>query len=239
MRWIEARPEEAIIFVYALPCHPVVVGDAPFRGDAQFLEDLARGGVIELVALAETLGDFADDLPVLPCFAGRTHHLAMADDPAFHISCGAFVLFHQGTSQNDVGIASRLRQEKIDVDVELQLLQGLAHVVRIWQRDRRIEADGKQTLDLAVVNRLNQRHGRQTFARKRLLRHAPNTGDVLAVLGIRDVSVAGELVALLSLLACTLAVALAGNHGVAAALASDAPTGNYQIDRSNAVLHPL
>ena len=52
---------------------------------------------------------------------------------------------------------------------------------------------------------------------------APDVGDVPAVLGVLDVAAAGELVALLAVLAAALAVALAGDRRVAAARPADPP----------------
>src|SRR4029079_11368121 len=46
-------------------------------------------------------------------------------------------------------------------------------------------------------------------------------------------------VALLPLLACTLAVSLAGDHRVAAALAADAAGRGDQVERGQAVLDPF
>ncbi len=59
------------------------------------------------------------------------------------------------------------------------------------------------------------------------------------MLGIGDVAAAGKLIALLSLLARALAVSLAGDHGIAAAFAADAPAGHDQVDRGDAVIHAL
>ena len=49
----------------------------------------------------------------------------------------------------------------------------------------------------------------------------------------------GQLIALLALLARALAVALAGDHGVAAAFAPDAAGGHHQVDGGHAVLDAL
>src|ERR1017187_5518507 len=57
------------------------------------------------------------------------------------------------------------------------------------------------------------------------------------MLRVRDVACAGQLITLLSLLAGTLSVALAGNHCVAAAFAADTSAGNHQIDGRDTVVH--
>ena len=57
--------------------------------------------------------------------------------------------------------------------------------------------------------------------------------------GLFDVAASGKLIALLTLLARALAVALAGDHGIAAALAADASAGHHQVDGGDAVVHAL
>ena len=221
------------------PGDAVVVGDAAFGRDAQFLENVMGRAVVELVAVAKPVRNLADDLPVLARLAGRTYHLAMMDDAALYVGRGAFIFFHQRAGEHDVGILRGFGEEELDVDVELQLLQRSADVICVRQRDRGIEADGEQPLDLAFVNRFDQRHSGKALAGDRFFRHAPHAGDVLAVLGIRDIASTGQLIALLSLLARALAVALAGDHRVAAAFAADTSAGDHQVDGRDAVIHAL
>ena len=100
-----------------------------------------------------------------------------------------------------------------------------------------IEADGDQSFDLAGMNGFDERNGRKAFLWNRFLRHAPDTGNVLAVLRIcrcHGCPAAGRISALL---AATLAVSLAGNHRVTAAFAPDPPSRHDQVDRRHAVLH--
>src|SRR6516164_1140723 len=87
------------------------------------------------------------------------------------------------------------------------------------------------------MNRFNQRNGRKSFARNRFFRHTPYSGNIFAVLGIRNVAVAGQLIAFLALLPTALPVALPGDHRVTATFASDAPAGDHQVDGGDAVLH--
>ena len=68
---------------------------------------------------------------------------------------------------------------------------------------------------------------------------APDLGDVCAVLRVLDVARARQLVALLALLPPALAVALAGDHRVAAAFPADAAGGDHQVDGRHAVLDAL
>src|SRR6516164_1942032 len=89
------------------------------------------------------------------------------------------------------------------------------------------------------MNCFDERHGGKTFTGNRLFRHAPHTGDVLAMLRIGNVAVSGQLVALLPLLASALAVALAGDHGVAAAFTADATAGDDEVNGGDAILDAL
>ena len=158
--------------------------------------------------------------------AGRLDDLAMVDDAAFDVGRRAFVLLLQRAGQHDVGVARGLGQEEVDHGEELELLERLADEVAVGQRDHRVEADAEQALDLAVVDRFEQRHGRQARVRDGRFLDAPDAGDVLAVLGVLDVARAGQLIALLAVLAPALAVALAGDRRVAAAFAADAAGGD-------------
>ena len=125
-------------------------------------------------------------------------------------------------------------------DEELELLQRLADEVAVGQRDRRVEADGEQALDLAVVDRLDQRHGGQALVREVDSSGTPQTPAMYSRCSGFSMSRApGQLVALLALLARALAVALAGDHRVAAAFAADAAGGEHQVDGGHAVLDAL
>src|SRR3954471_12152117 len=68
---------------------------------------------------------------------------------------------------------------------------------------------------------------------------APDAGDVLAMGRILEIARPGQLIALLTLLARALAVALPRDHRVAAALAADASGGDDEVDRRHAVLDAL
>ncbi len=82
----------------------------------------------------------------------------------------------------------------------------------VGQRDGRVEADRQQALDLAAVDRLHDLLRGEALAGDLVDVAAPDRRDVGAVLGVGDVAVAGELVALVALLAAALAVALAGDR---------------------------
>ena len=62
------------------------------------------------------------------------------------------------------------------------------------------------------------------------LRDAPDRGDLLAVLGVLDVTASRQLVAALPVLAPALTIALAGDGAIAAAGPTDASGGQNQVD---------
>ena len=144
-----------------------------------------------------------------------------------------------GAGQHDVGVPGRLAEEEVDGDEELQLLQHPGDEAVVRQRHLGVEAEAEQALDLALVDLAEQLVGVHTRVGDALLRHVPDAGDVGAMLGVLDVAHAGELVALLAVLAAALAVGLAGDGAVAAALAADAPRCQHDVDRPQAVLHAV
>ena len=154
----------------------------------------------------------------------------MVDHASFDVGRRAFVFLHQRAGQHEVGVARRLRHEEVDHGEELEAAERFPDEVAVWQRDCRVEAEQQQSFDAALVDRLEQRHGRQAGVRDRRLLDAPDTGDVLAVRRVLEIPGAGKLIAFLTLLACALTVALAGDHGVAAAFAPDAAGGHDQVD---------
>ena len=110
----------------------------------------------------------------------------------------------------------------------------------VGQRDQRVEADRKQRLDLAAVDRVHDLHARCSPACGSLVgRDAPDLGDVLARRRIGDGPLAGQLIALLAVLAAALAVALAGDHDAAGAFAADVAGGEAEVDHRQAVLDAL
>ena len=105
-----------------------------------------------------------------------------------------------------------LRHEEIDHRVELELVQRLGGEAGVGQRHHGVEADGDQALDLTGVDRLHDLLSRQALAGDLVDVHAPHRGHVGPVLGVGDIAIAGELVALVSLLPASLAVALSGDR---------------------------
>ena len=92
-----------------------------------------------------------------------------------------FVFFHQGAWQHDVGVAGRLRHEEVDHCEELEAPQRFADELAVGKRDRRIETEEQQALDVAVVDRFEERYGRQASVRDGRLFDAPHAGDVFAM----------------------------------------------------------
>src|SRR5437660_3434169 len=89
------------------------------------------------------------------------------------------------------------------------------------------------------MNGLEELHHGETFVRNAFFRHAPDFGNVGAVLRVLDVTRSGKLVAVLSLLASALAVTLAGDHGVTAAFEANTSGSGYEVDGGHAILHTL
>ena len=97
----------------------------------------------------------------------------------------------------------------------------------------------EQALDLAGVDLPEQLVGIDAGPGHVLLVDAPDAGDVLAMLGVADVAPAGQLIALLPVLAAALAVGLADDRAVAALRLADAAGGEHEVDRAERVLHAV
>ena len=152
----------------------------------------------------------------------------------------ALFLLLQAAGQHHVGVVRGLGQEEVDDAEELQLLERLGRVKPASGREtsglKQIESSA---LDLAAVDGLHDLHRGEPGLRDLLRRDAPDARHVLARRGIGDRALAGELVALLAVLAAALAVALAGDHDAARALAADVAGGQAQVDHGEAVLDAL
>ena len=103
----------------------------------------------------------------------------------------------------------------------------------------RVEANRDEPFDLAPVNCLHKFICGEPFSRQFFFVDAPDLADVTPVLGIFDVTVAGKLIALMTMLAPALAVALAGDRGVAAIRLANAAGREHEIDAGNHVLDSL
>src|ERR1019366_3655057 len=98
----------------------------------------------------------------------------------------------------------------IDHAEKLQTVECILGVFGVRQRDRRIETNRQQALDLAVMNRIHDFLSGVAGLRQILRLDTPDTGHVLASSGIMDRTRARQLVAFLAVLAASLTVALAG-----------------------------
>ena len=109
----------------------------------------------------------------------------------------------------------------------------------IRQRDGGIETDVDQCLDLARVDQVHDLLRRDARPGNLVRPNTPHLGDMLARRRIVDRSLAGQLVALLAVLAAALPVALAGDHRGAAAFPPDVSGGQRDVDHGQTVLHAL
>ena len=150
------------------------------------------------------------------------HDLPVMNDAPLDVGGRAFVFFHQRSRQHEVGIAGGLGHEEVDHGEEFQPTECFADEVAVRQRHGGVEADQKEALDAAVVDRFEQWHRGQAGMRDGRLLDAPHVGDVLAVGRTLDIASAWQLIAFLALFAGALTVALPGDHRVAAAFPPDA-----------------
>ena len=117
--------------------------------------------------------------------------------------------------------------------------QRLLYDVHIRQRDHQVGADDQAGFDLALRHQVDHLRGRGALKGQLRLGDAPHAGDVLAVFGHVDVSVAWQLVCLLADFAPALAVALAGQHRRAAAGLAHLAAGQRQVDAGVAGVHAV
>src|SRR4051812_36523325 len=76
----------------------------------------------------------------------------------------------------------------------------------------------------------------QPLAGHILLVNTPDAADIFAVFGILNIPIAGQLIALVPVLASTLAIALACDGGVAAKGPPDPARRKHQVDTGQHVL---
>src|SRR5262245_58256497 len=186
--------------------------------------------------LAETPRDVADDRAVDTGAARRIDGLLDVNDASLGAGDDAFLFFLETAGQDDVGVMRGLGEKEVDHAEELEPFEGLTGEVRVWQRNERVEADRQQAFDLAAVDRFHDFHRRVAGTRNLLGRDAPHLRDVRASRRIVDRALAGQLIALLSVLAAALPVALAGDHRRTAALAAEMTRREAEIDHGRAVL---
>ena len=133
-------------------------------------------------------------------------------------------------------MTGRLVEEEIDGDVEIQLVEHTADEVVVRQRHLGVEADTKQAAHFAAIDLAENLVGIDARPGQLVRLDAPDLGDVGAMFRLGDVASAGELIALLTVLASALTVALAGDRRIAAAGPADAPRSENHVDRPEDVL---
>ncbi len=235
-----AGPEHAHVLLDLLVGDAGVVGGAALGGHSQLVEDvLGAGEVVEVLPAPQALGELHHDLPVGLGVAWAVHGLVDLDDAALGAGGGALVLLVQGRRQHDVRMLGALAEEEVQADEELQLAEGLSGELRVRQGDQRVEAEQQEALDLAGVDGVHDLLGALAHAGQLVVGAAPDGADVLPVLGVADVAVARQLVALVAVFAAALAVALARDGAVAAAGPADAARGQHHVDAAQHVVHAL
>src|SRR5690349_2666315 len=127
----------------------VIVGQVPVAGDDrdQFLEDVP--GRLVLPVQADPVGDVLHDLPVDPGLARRVEHLAAELHAAVGVGVGALLLQVGGGGQDHVGELGGLGQEDVLHHQEIELGQGLAHLVDVRVGQERVLAQHVHAADAA------------------------------------------------------------------------------------------
>ena len=234
-----ARPENPHLVLHALPGDAGVVGRPARAGAPQLVEDLLVVAEGEQVPRAQAARQLQQDPRVRARVARRVHRGPDAAHPPLRGGRRALLLLVQRAGQHHVGVARRLAHEEVDHAQEIHPPDGLAQVVRVGVAHHRVAADVDQAAHLARVDRLEHLHRRLALVGELLVGDPPHAADVRAVLGVLDVAVAGQLVALVAVLAPALPVALPGDGAVAASGPADAARGQHQVDQAQHVLHAL
>jgi len=217
----------------------VVVGDSAPGGLAQLIEDLARRGEGEAAFPAQGAGHVLDDLPVFARVPRAIHGLPDPDDAALEARHRAFVLLVERARQHHIGELGRLAHEEVDRHVELQLRQHAPHEGVVRQRHRGIEANGEKAPDLTRLDPAEDLVGVHARRGELFRGDPPDRRHLGAVARVAEVPGPRELIALLSVLAAALAVALAGDGRVPAVPAPDPAGGEHQVDGAEHVLHAV
>jgi hypothetical protein len=127
------------------------------------------------------------------------------------------------TRQNDVGVLRRFVQKEIDRHIEIEFFEHARDELIVRQRNFRIEAEREQAANFAPVDLAEQFVGIHARPRQFRFGNVPDFRDELPVVRVRNVARAGQLVALLTVFASALTVALTCNRGVAAVGPPDSP----------------
>ena len=233
------RPEQAHLVGDALPGGPVVVGRATLGGEAQLFEDL--------------LGVVVRKYRPRPSRAARSSRICQSRRASPGGSTAALILMIRPSplvevpsssscsepGEHDIGVLRRFGQEEVDDGVELEPVEGFGGEVGVGCRHGGVEADRQQSLDLTGVDRLDDLLGRDALARDLLVVATPHRCDVGAVFRVRDVAVAGQLVAFVAVLTAALAVALPGDRRYPASRLAELPGRQTKVDGREHVVDTL
>ena len=158
---------------------------------------------------------------------------------AFGAAGDTFLLFLQTARQHDVGVPCRLGEKEIDYTEKLQPVERFSCKFGVGERDDGIETNRHQSFDLAFVDGVHDLLRGVARLGQIFRLDTPDTGDVLTGGGIMDGSRTRQLIAFLAVFAASLAVALAGDHGAAAAFAPQFAGGEREVDESQYILNTL
>ena len=217
----------------------VIVTEPTPRHPAQLAKDILDAGIGKLLPGGKPPGQVTHDLPVRTCLARGLHRLPDADDTAFGVGNGAFVLFLQRARQDDIGMPGRFRHEKVDDAEELEPFERRPSVLGVRERHEGIETDAQQPPDLPAMDGLTHLRGSVADAWQFIFGHAPALGNDAAVLRIVDVPPTRELVTTLPMLPPALAISLAGDGRVPAAWLANLASGQDQVDARQTVFRAL
>ena len=193
-------------------------------------EDRGGGRVGEGVVEAEALGDFRERPPVGLGLADRRHEAALARDAALGIGDCAVLLAPGFGRQEDVGEVGRIgRAHHVGDDDEGAARDGGLDAVGVGQAVDRVCRHDPQGLDLPLLDGAEEIDGLQAL-RLRDGRGVPEVLHQIAVGGIGDLEVGGELVGEAADLAAAHGVGLARHREGAAALAADATGEEVAIE---------
>src|ERR1017187_7579857 len=132
------------------------------------------------------------------------------DDASLAAADNALFFLLQTPGQNHIRVLRRFGKKEIDGAEEFQLIEGLAREVRVRKRYHGIEACAQKRFDLTFVDRVHDFLRAVTRLRQFIRLDSPDPRHVLARGRIGELSLPRQLVALLSVFASALPIALAG-----------------------------
>ena len=228
-----ARPLHAALPAQALVRDAAHVARPAGGAGGELVEDGGRVGPRERRAVAEVAREPGDDLPVRPRLAGRRDDAAHEPDAPLGARHRALLLRPRGGRQDRVGERRGLgRVVRVLHDDELGALERGAGTLAVGQRDERVGRHDPDGLDLARLERVEQRDRRQARVRAEVVDvDAPVRGHRGAVAGVGDLAVAGQQVGEAAGLAPAHRVGLAGQRQRPAAGPADLAGREAEVDQ--------